>query len=119
MRGSNQPLLVHLQRMQSGEVSTVHDFTIADGQHGEGIYCFFRNDRRMIDYYTKNDNQLHTFSIERKWIADFSKMNLDYWQAKKIIYNNPKVKAFIFKHRGKGIPTSKEVVITNPSIIIM
>lgn len=38
---------------------------------------------------------------------------------KKIIHDNPEYKVFIFRHKGVGIPTSKEYLITDPNVIIL
>lgn len=110
---------VQLQRCQAGDVNDVWDFNIVNGQNGEGIYAFLANDTKMMDYYCKNGENLHSFKIPKKYIKDLSKLNLDYWEVKKFIYNNPEYKAFIFRHAGHGIPSSKEVLITDPEIIIL
>jgi hypothetical protein len=110
---------IKLQRGQKGEVDSPWDFTIVSGQHGEGVYAFLFGDKAMQAYYTKQGETLHTFKIPTKYIMDLSKQNLDLWKAKEIIYKNPEYKAFIFKHAGPGIPTSKEVLITDPKIIIL
>lgn len=110
---------LNLQRCQQGEINDVWDFKIVNGQNGEGIYCFFAGDKSMQNYYCKNNENLHTFKIDTKYIIDLSKKNLDYWEVKSFIYNNPQYKAFIFNHSGHGIPTSKEVLITDPEIIIL
>jgi len=106
-----------LQRGQIGEVEDGWDFNVVNGQHGEGIYSFYYGDKSMIDYYTKNGENLHTFSIPKVYVKDLSHKNWDYWDVKKFIWNNPEYKAFIFKHSGPGISTSKEVLITDPKII--
>lgn len=108
-----------LQRCQAGEVNDVWDFNVVNGQNGEGIYAFLAGDTPMKNYYCKNGENLHSFKIEKKYLKDLSKSNLDYWDVKKFIYNNPQYKAFIFKHIGHGIPNSREVLITDPQIIIM
>ena len=106
-----------LQRAQPGEVNDKWDFNIVNGQHGEGIYAFLYGDIPMNNYYTKNKENIHTFQIPIKYIADLSNKKWDFWDARAFIYNNPQYKAFIFKHVGPGIPSSKEVLITDPSII--
>jgi len=114
---------LNLQRCQAGEINDVWDFRIVNGQHGEGIYAFLAGDKAMENYYCNNGENLHSFKIEKKYVADWSKIphtnKLDYWDIKKFIYDNPQYKAFIFKHEGHGIPTSKEVLITDPNIIIL
>jgi hypothetical protein len=115
----NMSGFVQLQRCQAGNVNDVWDFNVVNGQNGEGIYAFFADDKPMKDYYCKNGENIHSFKIEKKYIKNLSNLNLDYWDVKKHIYNNPQYKAFIFKHVGHGIPSSKEVLITDPNIIIL
>lgn len=110
---------VQLQRCQAGDVNDVWDFNIVNGQNGEGIYAFLTGDNAMKDYYCKNGEKLHSFKILKKHIKDLSKLNLDYWGVKKYMYDHPEYKAFIFRHTGHGIPSSKEVLITDPEIIIL
>jgi hypothetical protein len=110
---------LYLQRCQAGEVNDVWDFRIVNGQNGEGIYAFFAGDKPMKDYYCSKGENLHSFKIEKKHVKDLSNLNLDYWDVKNFIYNNPQYKAFVFKHAGHGIPSSKEVLITDPQIIIL
>lgn len=106
-----------LQRGQIGIVDEPWDFNFGNGQHGQGIYAFKFGDKPMIDYYTSRGENLHTFQIPMKYVVDLSNKNWDFWDAKAYIYNNPQYKAFIFRHSGSGIPTSKEILITDPSII--
>ena len=115
----NMSGVVQLQRCQAGEVNDVWDFNVVNGQNGEGIYAFLAGDRGMKDYYCKNGENFHSFKIEKKYIKDLSKLNLDYWKVKEFIYNNPQYKAFIFRHTGPGIPSSREVLITDPEIIVL
>jgi len=110
---------IKLQRCQSGEVNDVWDFNVVNGQNGEGIYAFLDGDDKMRNYYCKNGESLHSFKIEKKYLKNLSNLNLDYWDVKKYIYNNPQFKAFMFRHSGHGIPSSFEVLITDPEIIIM
>lgn len=109
---------IKLQRCQFGNVSDEWNFNFGNGQHGEGIYCYQYPDNKMKEYYSKNGESVYNFEIDRKYIKDCSNKNYDYWEAKKLIYDNPQYKAFIFKHSGIGIPNSKEVLITHPEIIM-
>ena len=108
-----------LQRGQKGEVNDCWDLRTFNGQHGEGVYAFLYGDKAMADYYTSNGETVHTFQIPKKYVKDLSTTNYkwDYWTAKKYMYDNPQYKAFIFKHVGHDIPTSKEVLIIDQSII--
>lgn len=106
-----------LQRCQIGNVENELDFNVCDGQHGKGIYSFKKGDKAMINYYLKGKSKLYTFKIDKKFFIDLSYKTWDYWEAKTFIYNNPQYKAFMFKHKGCGIPTSKEILITDSSVI--
>ena len=77
----------------------------------------FLGDRPMVEYYTKNGEQLHTMEVPDNLIKDLSFKQWDYWEAKAFMYKHPEYKAFIFQHSGTGIPTSKEVLITDQSVI--
>lgn len=106
-----------LQRCQLNKVDSNYDFNNVNGQHGQGIYFFRADDKPMADYYSKNGETLHTVEVEDKYIKDLSYKNWDFWEAKAFIYNNPQYKAFIFKHKGHGIPTSKEILVTDVEAI--
>lgn len=106
-----------LQRSQKREVNDEWDFNFGTGQYGEGVYAFFHGDKSMIDYYTKNGESLYSFEIPKKYVFDLSNKKLDFWEAKTFMFKNPQYKAFIFNHSGHGIPSSKQVLITDPSII--
>lgn len=108
-----------LQRCQKNKVEDIYDFNIVTGQHGRGVYFFLAGDQKMIDYYSKNGEQVYTVEIDNKLIKDLSKKKWDFWEAKKFIYNNPQYKAFIFRHEGYNIPTSKEVLVTDESILTL
>lgn len=108
-----------LQRCQSGDIEDIWDFRSFNGQHGEGIYCFLYGDKAMEEYYSKNGEQTHTFKVDTKYVKNMSKKNWDFWDAKAYMAQNPQFKVFIFNHIGSGIPTSKEVLITDPEVIIL
>src|ERR1035437_4388357 len=98
-----------LQRAQKGSVTDNWDLNSVTGQHGEGVYCFLHGDKPMADYYSKDGCNVHSFKVLSIYVNDLSKSKMDFWEAKTFIFNNPQYKAFIFKHSGHGIPTSKEV----------
>ena len=106
-----------LQRCQHKEANSIFDLNIANGQHGKGVYCFAFGNKPMREFYSKNGENTYTFEIDDNLVKDLSHLNLDYWKAKTIIYNSPQFKAFVFKHKGVGIPTSKEILIVDSSII--
>lgn len=111
---------IKLQRGQHGNVDNVWDFNVVYGQHGKGIYCFMYGNPQMKDYYTRQGEMLHTFTIDKKYLYDLSNQpNMDYWSITSFIYNHPQYKAFIFQHKGYNIPTAKEILITDPSIILL
>ena len=115
----NEGGYLNLQRGQVGEVHDGWDFHFGTGQHGEGIYAFLAGDKPMVDYYSSKGEMIHNFKIPKKYVKDLSNKNWDFWEAKAFIYNNPQYKVFIFRHVGSGIPSSKEVLVTDPSIIII
>lgn len=106
-----------LQRAQHGNIESPHDFNVVNGQHGYGVYAFKHGNQSMKQYYTKSGENLFSFEIPDTLVVDLSKKKMDFWEAKAYVYNNPQYKAFIFQHKGYGIPTAKEILITDPSII--
>lgn len=110
---------LNLQRGQFGNVDDIWDFNSVNGQHGNGIYAFKAGDSAMKAYYSKNGEKVHSFKVSKKYVLDISNKNYDYWEARKIIFENPEYKVFVFKHKGIGIPTSKEYLITDPNVIIL
>jgi len=108
---------IRLQRCQHKKVADKWDFNSCVGQHGEGVYAFFSDDKKMIDYYSSNGENLYTFKIPKKYIKFLNRKLMDFWEAKTYITNHPEYKAFVFKHKGYDIPTSLEVVITDANII--
>lgn len=106
-----------IQRCQFKKVESVYDFNICSGQNGRGVYFFVSGDKEMKKYYSKNGENVYQAKIDNKYIKDLSKQKLDYWKIQEIIYNNQEFKAFIFKHKGYNIPTSKEILITDVNIL--
>jgi hypothetical protein len=106
-----------LQRCQKGIVKNCRDFRTFHGQYGNGVYAMKRGDRPMERYYTSNGESVYYFEIKNKYIVNLTRKHLDYWGVQEFIYNNPQYKAFILKHKGIGIPTSQQILITDPTII--
>lgn len=106
-----------LQRCQKGEVTSNFDFNDGVGQNGSGVYAFMYGDEEMRKYYSNQGEKVYNFRIPKKYVVNMSRKKWDFWDIKAFIFNNPQYKAFIFKHEGHGIPTSKEVLITDISII--
>lgn len=108
---------VCLSRGQFGEVDSVWDYNISDGEYGRGIYFFFCGDKRLEEYYTKNGETLSNAYIDRSEILDLTKYNTkQYWDIQEIIHKSNK-SAFKFKHIGDGIPTGYQVLVTNPEAL--
>jgi hypothetical protein len=106
-----------LQRCQQGIVESPFNFRSFNGQYGDGIYAMKFADRPMQKYYTQNGENTFSFDIPDHLIINVTRKKFDYWTAKEFIFNNPQFKAFIFKHKGINIPTSKQILITDASII--
>jgi len=73
----------------------------------------------MKKYYTKNGEELHSFKVDKKYVKDLSDTMLDFWEVKKFVYHNPQYKVLILKHAGSGIPSSKQVLVLAPEIIVL
>lgn len=102
-----------LERCQNGD-----RLMNCNGQHGNGIYFYKKGDICMRKYYSQYGDNFLNFTVDDDLIMDCSKMKLDYWQARQIIYNNSeKYKCFIFRHQGIGIPNSKEYLVIDTSIL--
>ena len=119
MNESKDSEYIKLQRCQMDTVIDKYDFNSGSGQNGNGVYAFRYGDAPMKRYYSSRGEHTYTFKIKKEYVYDLSTSKLDYWKIQEFIYNNPKYKCFIFKHKGLGIPSSKEYLITDPEIIEM
>lgn len=106
-----------LKRCQHGEVKEPSDFRVFNGQHGEGCYFMPSNNKDMEAYYSRDGEKVHTAKIDSELVMDLSYRNWDYWDAKAKIYRHPEMSAFIFRHEGSGIPSGKEILVTDLSSI--
>ena len=102
-----------LERQQKGVINDVWDLRPFNGQYGEGVYFHPFGDKAMRKYYQQNGETSHVFEIDDKYVMSLTRKKLDYWGAKWYIANNPDKCAFIFKHKGIGIPTSTQILITD------
>jgi hypothetical protein len=108
-----------LQRCQRGEVLDPFDFRIdSNGACGPGLYAMLFGDRPMQRYYSKLGELTYSFEVPDKYIKHLKGIST-YWVIRETIerYREGGYKVFICKHKGIGIPTSKQVVIIDPSII--
>lgn len=110
-----------LQRCQHGEATDGFDFRIDNkGACGPGIYAMKYGDNPMRKYYSARGEHTYTFEIDDKYIKKIGgKSVTTYWAIREAIYREQQngFKAFICKHKGINIPTSKQIVITDASII--
>ncbi len=127
-----------LERGQLGEVNDYWDFNSGMGQAGNGIYFYIPNPQ-MRKYYSKeNENiyrvklkdeaniidltkekeQLIDFINKDKKIANTSNYQTFAWDI--MAYMNkihPDAHGYIIQHKGIGIPTGKQVILTKPEVI--
>jgi hypothetical protein len=102
-----------LERQQKGKVDDVFDLRSFNGQVGEGVYFHLYGNKAMRKYYQQNGEESCIVEIDDKYVLDLSSKRHDYWNAKWYIANNPNKCAFIFQHKGIGIPTSKQILVTD------
>jgi hypothetical protein len=131
-----------LERCQFGNIQSVNDLNISYGESGRGIYCYFPNSS-MRKYYSKDGENIILLSLksdakiidltkDSKKIIDFINKKIsnkvymaktNTWQryANEIMFyltlNYPNQDGYITSHKGPGIPTNKQVIITNTSKI--
>lgn len=109
-----------LWRCQFGEVSSPHEFNSMNGACGEGIYAMLENDKPMRKYYSARGENTFEFEVPDKYVKEVKGLGLaTYWALRERIYylREDGFKVFICKHKGIGIPTSKQILITDPDII--
>lgn len=110
-----------LQRCQHGEVKDAFDFRIdTGGSCGEGIYAMKYGDRPMQKYYSAQGENTYSFEVEDKYIKKVGGRGITtYWAIREAIYRYQQegYKVFICKHKGINIPNSKQILITDATII--
>lgn len=110
-----------LWRCQHGEVNDAYDFREdSGGACGPGIYAMKAGDRKMQKYYTERGENTFSFDVPDELIKKIGGRGVTtYWAIRERIWLEQQsgFKVFICKHKGINIPTSKQFVITDPSII--
>ena len=110
-----------LWRCQHGEVTSPFDFRIdSGGACGPGIYAMKAGDRPMRKYYTAQGENTFEFEVPDHLVKKAQGKGVaTYWAIREFIYreNDNGFKVFVCKHKGINIPTSKQIVITDASII--
>lgn len=110
-----------LQRCQHGEVQDAFDFREdSGGACGPGIYAMRYGDSPMKKYYSARGENTYSFEVPDNLVKKIGGKGVTtYWSIREAIYmwQEKGFKVFICKHKGINIPTSKQIVITDPSII--
>jgi hypothetical protein len=112
---------MRLQRCQFGEVETAYDFTVAtSGACGPGIYAMKYGDNPLRKYYSARGENTYSFDVPDSLVKKIGGVGVTSYQAikERIVMEHEKgFRVFICKHKGINIPTSKQIVITDASII--
>jgi len=110
-----------LQRCQHGEVQDKWDFRVdSGGACGPGLYAMKYGDNPMRKYYSARGENTYSFEVPDEVVKNICGRGVTtYWAIReRILMEQQKgFKVFICKHKGINIPTSKQIVITDPSII--
>lgn len=110
-----------LQRCQHGEVKDQWDFREdTGGACGPGIYAMKYGDSPMRKYYSARGENTYSFEVPDNLVKKIGGKGVTTYQSIKdrISMEVEKgYKVFICKHHGINIPKSKQIVITDPSII--
>jgi hypothetical protein len=110
-----------LQRCQHGECIDGFDFRIdTGGACGPGIYAMKYGDGPMRKYYTAQGENTFSFEVPDNLVKKIGGRGVTtYWAIRERIFMEQEkgFKVFVCKHKGINIPTSKQYVITDASII--
>ena len=110
-----------LQRCQHGEVKDCFDFRFdTGGACGNGIYAMKYADNPMRKYYSAQGENTYSFEVPDNLVKKIGGKGVTtYWAIREAIYREQQngYKVFICKHKGINIPTSKQYVITDETII--
>lgn len=109
-----------LWRAQFGDCKDGFDFNYGGGACGKGIYAMLENDKPMRRYYTARGEKLYSFEVPDNLVKEVKGKGLTtYWSLKERIYSLKEegFKVFVCRHKGIGIPTSKQILITDAAII--
>lgn len=110
-----------LWRCQFGEVSSPNDFRFdSSGACGPGIYAMLAGDSKLRKYYSARGENTYEFEVPDKVVKKIGGRGVPtYWAIRERIFMDQEngFKVFICKHKGIGIPTSKQIIITDADII--
>ena len=117
---SSTTITMKLQRCQHGEVESPYDFRDCNGACGPGIYAMKYGDGPMRKYYSAQGENTFSFEVPDHLVKKIGGKGVTtYWAIRERIFSEQQngFKAFICKHKGINIPTSKQILITDPAII--
>ena len=110
-----------LQRCQHGEVNSPQDFRIdTGGACGTGIYAMMFGDNPMRKFYSARGETTYSFDVPDELVKKVGGKGITTYLAIRHAierYREEGYKVFICKHKGINIPTSKQIVITDATII--
>lgn len=110
-----------LQRCQFEDATTAQDFRIdTGGACGSGIYAMMFGDNPMRKYYSARGENTYSFEVPDELVKKIGGRGVTtYLAIRNAIerYQEQGYKVFICKHKGINIPTSKQIVITDATII--
>jgi hypothetical protein len=110
-----------LQRCQFEDATDGFDFRIdTSGACGPGVYAMKYGDSPMRKYYSKRGEKTFSFDVPDNLVKKIGGRGVTtYWAIRESIFmwQEKGFKVFICKHKGINIPTSKQFVITDQSII--
>lgn len=110
-----------LQRCQFEPADNGFDFREdRGGACGPGIYAMKFGDNKLRKYYSKRGEKTFSFDVPDHLIKEVKGKGLaTYWAIREAIfrYQEQGYKVFVCKHKGINIPTGKQYVITDASII--
>lgn len=111
-----------LWRCQFGEATTADDFREdTSGACGLGIYAMLAGDKKLRKYYSERGEFTYEFDVPDHLVKKIGGVGRTYYQAIKeaiaMEVERGAFKVFICKHEGINIPKSKQVVITDRSVI--
>lgn len=85
-----------------------------------GLYAMCAGDAKMRKYYSARGENTFQFEVPDNLVKKiWGKGITTYWAIREAIYREHEngYRVFICKHKGIGIPTSKQIIITDASII--
>lgn len=110
-----------LWRCQFGKIVTPFDFSWdKSGACGPGIYAMMAGDKKLKRYYSARGEITYQFEVPDNLVKKIGGVGVTLYQAikERIVMEQEKgFKVFICKHVGINIPKSKQIVVTDKSII--